>query len=108
MFSFIPLLNRSRAQKKKKEKKKGKKSPSSNLKLLISLNLYWDCLNIYMCPNPISFCFKFDFIGNAHLTGGRTYLIGVQIYHIARHTNLIEVLMFIIRKQIYLNEEMYF
>ena len=61
-----------------------------------------------MCPTPISSCFKFYFIGNAHLAEGRMYLIGVQIYHIARHTNLIEVLIFIIRKQIYLNEEMYF
>ena len=100
---FYPLTEQIKGSKKKK-----KKSPSSNLKLLISLNLYWGCLNIYMCPTPISFCFKFDFIGNAHLTGGRTYPIGVQIYHIARHTNLIEVLIFIIRKQIYLNKEMYF
>ena len=91
-----------------KGSKKKKKSPSSKLKLLISLHLYWGCLNIYMCPTPISFCFKFDFIGNAHLTGGRTYLIGVQLYHIARHTNVIEVLIFTTRKQIYLNEEMYF
>ena len=61
-----------------------------------------------MCPTPISSCFKFYFIRNAHLAEGRMYLIGVQIYHIARHTNLIKVLIFIIRKQIYLNEEMYF
>ena len=46
------------------------------------------------------FRFKFDFIRNAHLTEGRTYPIGVQIYHIARYTNLIEVLIFIFRKHI--------